>query len=82
VGEVRAGPHPGSEAGAGTMIAAVTTICLFLATNEVDRAKCEYEQRQRDLYCANHPDTCFRPETEVEKAMREYRERQDRVQKR
>jgi len=40
------------------MIAAAITVCVFIATNEVVLAKCGYELRHRELYCANHANKC------------------------
>ena len=59
-------------------------LCLLLANpslpQDVAIAQCQYRVEQQDLNCANHPDKCFRPETENEKAQREYKERQLRIQ--
>ena len=51
------------------------------APDAVARARCEYDLRQAMIYCANHPDKCFRPKSELEKARLDYIERQRRIKK-
>jgi hypothetical protein len=48
---------------------------------DLNREQREYRERQQRLFCANHPQDCFKKETELEKAQRQYRERQKRLPK-
>lgn len=62
------------------MIIFVTALVISCSVlQSPDREMCEFRERQARLQCANHPEDCFRPESELEREQREFKERQKRI---